>query len=102
MIRPDSELHQIDVAKWSPEEAYRHLSVTFELAANRWPDLFEPYLIRLVDADQDEAAQTAIMRQALRETFAIRYPNRFDREPRRPDAGKQRAKKPSPGLGGSI
>jgi hypothetical protein len=79
MIRPDRELHQIDVAKWSRDEAFHHLSVTFELAANHRPDLLEPYLIRLADTDQDERAQMAIMRQALRETFATRYPSRFAR-----------------------
>ena len=77
MIRSDRELHQVDVAKWSGDEAHHHLAVTFDLAANHRPDLFEPYLIRLADADQDERSQMAIMREALRETFATRYPNRF-------------------------
>jgi hypothetical protein len=77
MFRPDSVLHQVDVAKWSRDEAYHHLAVTFDLAANHRPDLIEPYLIRLADADQDERAQMAIMREALSATFAIRYPNRF-------------------------
>lgn len=88
MIRPDRELHQINGAKWSREEVFHHLSVTFDLAANLRPDLFEPYLIRLADTDQDERAQMAIMRQALRETFATRYPSRFARpaKERKPDA----------------
>jgi hypothetical protein len=79
MIRPDHELHQINAAKWSRAEVFHHLSVTFELAANLRPELFEPYLIRLADTEQDERAQIAIMRQALRETFATRYPSRFAR-----------------------
>jgi hypothetical protein len=37
--------------------------------------LLEPYLIRLAGADESE--QMTIMREALRETFATRYPNRF-------------------------
>ena len=33
MIRPDRVLHQVEVAKWSRDEAYHHLVVTFDLAA---------------------------------------------------------------------
>lgn len=40
----------------------------------------EPYLIRLADAEQDEATQMAIMREALRGTFRLRYPNRHARK----------------------
>ena len=75
MIRPDNDLHQIDVAKWTRDEAHQHLLVTFDLAANHRPDLFEPYMIRLDGAHERE--QMAIMREALRDTFATRYPNRF-------------------------
>jgi hypothetical protein len=76
MIRPDRILHQVNVARWTREESHEHLVTTFELAANHRPDLFEPYLIRLVEAEQDEPTQMQIMREALRETFALRYPNR--------------------------
>ena len=60
---------------WTRGETYQHLVVTFDLAARRRPDLFEPYLIRLAGADESE--QMTIMREALRATFATRYPNRF-------------------------
>ena len=61
----------------SREEAHAHLVTTFDLAANHRPDLLEPWLIMLVDAEQDDAAQMQIMREALRETFVTRWPNRF-------------------------
>jgi hypothetical protein len=64
MIRPDRLLHQVNVSRWTREEAHAHLVTTFELAANHRPDLFEPYLIRLADAEQDERSQIAIMREA--------------------------------------
>ena len=80
MIRPDRVLHRIAAAQWSRAEARQHLSVTFDLAAKRFPDLFEPYAIRLVDAEQDERTQMAIMREALRDTFATRHPGRFARQ----------------------
>jgi hypothetical protein len=80
MIRPDRLLHQVDVARWTREEAHAHLVATFDLAANHRPDLFEPYLIRLADAEQDERTQMAIMRTALAVTFTLRYPNRHARQ----------------------
>ena len=51
-------------ARWTRDEAHAHLVTTFEFAANHRPDLFEPYLIRLADAEQDERSQVAIMREA--------------------------------------
>jgi hypothetical protein len=37
MMRPDSVLHRIAVAKWSPDEALRHLQTTFDIAARQLP-----------------------------------------------------------------
>jgi hypothetical protein len=72
MTRPNSILHELPAAKWTPDEIFVHLLETFDQGARQRPDLFEPYLIRL--AGLDEREQIPIMREALRETFALRYP----------------------------
>jgi hypothetical protein len=59
----------------SPEEILAHLEQTFAHAVDQRPDLMEPYLIRLEGAT--EAERKDIMREALRETFKLRYPSRF-------------------------
>jgi hypothetical protein len=65
MIRPDSELHLIDVAQWSREEALHHLEVTFDMALLQHPDLIEPYLIGLAGA-ADEPEQPGARNQTYR------------------------------------
>jgi hypothetical protein len=77
VIRPDSILHELPVDRWNTEEGLSHLMGTFDRAVAERPDLMEPYLIRLEGTDDSEAK--AIVRQALRETFTRRHPNRFAR-----------------------
>ncbi len=56
-------------ATWTDEYAMAHLTATFQQACRSYPDVMEPYLIRLEGAaDQKEA-----MRAALRETVKQRY-----------------------------
>jgi hypothetical protein len=78
VIRPDTVLHEIDLTRWTPDEAAAHLAGTFDQAATQRPDLFEPYQIRLDGLGQRD--QVAIMREALRETFAVRWPTRLARK----------------------
>jgi hypothetical protein len=75
MIRPDHELHDTPVAQWTRDEAFSHLAATVDAAARQHPDLMEPYLIRVADAEPDEQMQVAIMREALRDTFWRRHPS---------------------------
>jgi hypothetical protein len=74
-IRPDSILHAIPVAQWTPEEVMAHLEETFRQACDQRPDLMEPYLIRLEGTNETE--QKAIMREGLRDTFNRRHPSRL-------------------------
>jgi len=71
MIRVD--YHHLPVAKWTSEEAFHHLDETFTRAISERPDLMEPYLVKLAEAQTEEEG-AAIMRQGLRETIKLRYP----------------------------
>lgn len=74
MIRDDYET--LPTAEWTLEEARDHLEDTFERSAKEWPDLMEPYVVMLADANPDMG--TEIMRQGLRETVLRRYESRFE------------------------
>lgn len=71
-LRSDHELHELSVNVWTPDEAARHLAETFDGAARQFPDLMEPYQIRLEGLDQLERVK--LMRRALSETICARYP----------------------------
>lgn len=77
-MRPDRVLHELPVSQWTRDEAYVHLSETFDAAARQRPDLLEPYMIRL-DGTDDEQQRAVIMRQGLKETFGRRHPSRLKR-----------------------
>lgn len=72
-MRSLAELDQIEVGKWTPEEAHAHLAATFAAACAEHPDIMERHEILLGDADS-QAAEIAIMRRGLRETIRARYP----------------------------
>ena len=72
MIRPGFE--KLQPASWTFDEGLLHLRITFQQAFVRWPDLIEPYVIQLEGA-ADDVERKSIMRAALRETFAARYPS---------------------------
>jgi hypothetical protein len=57
------------------DEAFKHLSATFDLATRMKPDAMEPYVVRLAEA-RDQTEQIEIMRCGLRETIAQRFPLR--------------------------
>ena len=80
-MRSDRQLHQVPVAYWTTEEGLAHLAGTFDLAVDARPDLFEDYLSAIGEAASDDDAQIKLMRRALRETFAARWPNRFEKRP---------------------
>lgn len=61
----------LPTAQWTPEEARHHLDGTFEIACKSWPDLMEPYVVRLAEASED--AKVEIMRCGLRETVKQRH-----------------------------
>jgi hypothetical protein len=50
-----------------------HLKHTFDLAAKTHPDLMEPYVILLADAEAGDE-QDSVMRRGLRETIGRRFP----------------------------
>lgn len=66
-----SELDKLPISEWTEEEAAAHLAATFDTAAREFPDLMEPYVILLADAD--DATKVQIMRRGLRETVRSRY-----------------------------
>lgn len=68
-MRPRYE--ELHPAEWTEEEAYQHLSKTFDHACEGWPDVMEPYLSPLVEAKND-VERKDIMRRALRETIGKR------------------------------
>lgn len=76
MIRPDYILHEIDVTEWTEAEAFDHLKRTFGLACRDFPDIVEPHMNRIDDNLSIQEAKK-LMRAALRETFTLRWPNRF-------------------------
>ena len=57
-------------------EAFARLRKTFEDNERQFPDVMEPYSVRLGGASNDQEA-TAIMRAGLRETIDRRYPRRL-------------------------
>lgn len=59
--------------RWPAEYAIRHLTETFDQACITHPDLMEPYVTRLGDAETDEE-KIEIKRAGLRETIEQRYP----------------------------
>lgn len=59
---------------WSQAQALAHLRLTFEQACMSNAELMEPYIVMRVEAAGDPAEEMAVMRQALRETVAARYP----------------------------
>lgn len=72
-MRTMAELDHMPAGEWSEEEAIAHLTVTFNEVNSEFPDLLEPYIVLLVDADTDRA-RAQIMRRGLRETFKKRHP----------------------------
>jgi len=52
---------------WTDEYALQHLTETFKQACRAYPDLMEPYMVRL-DGENDKE----IMRAGLRETILKR------------------------------
>lgn len=70
-IRPDHISHEIPVSEWTEEEGFEHLRKTFDIECRNWPDVMEPYAIRLADCD-DRTEATQIMRSGLRETIMVR------------------------------
>lgn len=71
MIRPDTELHEIEVFKWTDEESFWHLRTTFDRACKYFPEVMEPYLSRSAGIEGRSEAKD-FMRMALRETFKQR------------------------------
>lgn len=63
------------VTEWSEAEAFQHLNATFSGAVKAFPDIMEPWVLRL-DGLTDTAEITAVMRHGLRETIKLRYPLR--------------------------
>jgi hypothetical protein len=61
--------------EWSEEQAFAHLRDTFDAAAKAFPDIMEPYVLRL-DGLTDQNEITNVMRQGMRETIKQRYPLR--------------------------
>lgn len=70
MIREGFE--QLKPAEWTAQEAYSHLSTTFDHAARYWPDVMERYVVMLAD-ENNTMKRMNIMRMGLRETVAARY-----------------------------
>jgi hypothetical protein len=57
--------------EWNADEARHHLAVTFDRCVKTWPDILDPYVVLLIEANPDEEIE--IMRRALRETVLLRY-----------------------------
>lgn len=62
---------QLKVSEWTVEEAFDHLTRTFDRECKIHPAIMEPYMIQL--AGEPSEGQTQIMRRALRETVSKRY-----------------------------
>ncbi len=65
-------LDEIPVAQWTPEQAYDHCLETWQANFRKFPDLFEPYIRILDDAETNEE-RLRIMRRSLAETFKQRW-----------------------------
>lgn len=68
-MRPDYE--QLQPASWTFEEGLHHVTATFDRAVSYWPDVMEPYVILLAEAD-DDWDRKRTMQRALRETISAR------------------------------
>lgn len=66
-------LDLIPVAEWTPEEAYEHCLETWQSNFRQFPDLLEPYVVSLDNADTNDD-RIRVMRQSLAETFKRRWP----------------------------
>ncbi len=60
-------------AKWTPDQAFEHCLETWRRNLRLFPDLMEPYLLSVDNADTN-ADRLLVMRKALAETFTRRYP----------------------------
>jgi hypothetical protein len=65
-----------DPQHWTAEYAFAHLKQTFDQVAKYHPDMLEPFLNRLADAD--ERTQTSVMREGLRDTFRLRHHSKHE------------------------
>lgn len=73
IIRPDHVLHELNPNQWTVEEQEHHLRETFEQACRGYPDMMEPYVVRISDLT-DLAEIESFMRSALAETIRARFP----------------------------
>lgn len=83
-MRTLAQLDGVRVSEWTAEEAFAHLSDTFEANCQQYPEIMEPYQILLGDA-ADVPTKTEIMRRSLRETFKARHmphPDQVEHEKR--------------------
>ncbi len=72
-MRTFDELDTIPASSWTEDEAFAHLSWTFDTAARQFPDLLEPYVVMLTDIG-DDAEYMSVMQRGLRETLNERHP----------------------------
>lgn len=63
----------LPTAGWTPEEAAHHLAGTFDTACKIWPDIMEPYVVRMAEADEEMKIE--IIRHGLRDTVKTRFPD---------------------------
>lgn len=70
---------ELPTSQWTELEAAHHLNATFAMNCRQHPDLMEPYVILLGEADSQQ--HVSIMRRALRETLA----RRLDRPATKPE-----------------
>lgn len=70
-VRPDHELHLIQVSEWTEEEGFDHLRKTFDNACRDFPDVMERYVVQIVEMTE-RAEIKSFMRRALAETFSAR------------------------------
>lgn len=80
MLRPDHVLHEIDLVEWTEHEVFSHLSKTFDAACVQFPDLMEPYVVRVAETLGKKETKD-LMREALRETFRRRRATRANNQP---------------------
>jgi hypothetical protein len=71
MLRPDHVLHEINLVEWTEHEVFSHLSKTFDDACAQFPDVMEPYVVRVAETLGKQETKD-LMREALRETFRQR------------------------------
>ena len=68
-------LDAIPVSQWTTLEATRHLAETFDIACRSYPDIMEPYMVLLAEAQPDQFVE--IMRRGLRETIETRFDSAY-------------------------